>query len=56
MNKIIIIFVATIGVLLSGNHQEIEKWFLSKREAKTKKLRKDLWKNYRSKKNGVENG
>lgn len=43
-------------VLLSGNHQEIEKWFLSKREAKTKKLRKDLWKNYRSKKNGVENG
>ena len=43
-------------VLLSGNHQEIERWFLNKREKKTKKLRKDLWKNYRSKNNGVENG
>ena len=43
-------------VLLSGNHQEIERWFLNKREEKTKKLRRDLWKNYRSKKNGVENG
>ena len=43
-------------VLFSGNHQEIEKWFLNKREEKTKKLRKDLWDNYRSKNNGVENG
>ena len=43
-------------VLFSGNHQEIEKWFLNKREEKTKKLRKDLWDNYRSKNNGVKNG
>tara|TARA_B100000700_G_scaffold221954_1_gene244448 strand:+ start:15 stop:728 length:714 start_codon:yes stop_codon:yes gene_type:complete len=43
-------------VLFSGNHKEIEKWFLNKREEKTKKLRKDLWDNYRSKNNGVKNG
>ena len=37
-------------VLLSGNHKEIEDWFLNKREEKTKKLRIDLWKKYKSKK------
>ena len=43
-------------ILLSGDHKKIEKWFLNKREEKTKKLRKDLWDNYRSKNNGVKNG
>ena len=43
-------------ILFSGNHKKIEKWFLNKREEKTKKLRKDLWCNYRSKNNGVKNG
>ena len=44
-------------VLFSGNHQEIEKWFLNKREEKTKKRRIDLWKKYRSSNNnGVKNG
>ena len=37
-------------VLLSGNHKEIEDWFLNKREEKIKKLRIDLWKKYKSKK------
>jgi len=37
-------------VLLSGNHKEIEDWFLNKREEKTKKLRIDLWEKYKSKK------
>ena len=41
-------------VLLSGDHKKIANWFLNKREEKTKILRKDLWKKYRSvKKNGV---
>ena len=41
-------------VLLSGNHKEIEKWFLDKQKMKTKKLRKDLWNKYKSyKKSGV---
>jgi len=35
-------------VLLSGNHKEIEKWFLDEQEMKTKKLRKDLWNKYKS--------
>ena len=43
-------------VLISGNHKEINQWFLNKREEKTRKLRTDLWENYKSKKNGVENG
>ena len=33
-------------VLLSGNHKEIEKWFLNKRIEKTKKRRKDLFLKY----------
>jgi len=37
-------------VLLSGNHKEIKDWFLNQREEKTKKLRLDLWKKYKSKK------
>jgi len=41
-------------VLLSGNHKEIEKWFLDEQKLKTKKLRKDLWNKYKSyKKSGV---
>ena len=41
-------------VLLSGNHKEIEKWFLDEQKTKTKKLRKDLWNKYKSyKKSGV---
>jgi len=41
-------------VLLSGNHKEIKNWFLNEREIKTKKIRKDLWKKYKSdKKSGV---
>ena len=46
-------------ILLSGNHKEIEKWFVEKRESKTKKRRIDLWERYRQIKNekdGVENG
>tara|TARA_B100000029_G_scaffold506778_1_gene590146 strand:+ start:623 stop:1336 length:714 start_codon:yes stop_codon:yes gene_type:complete len=44
-------------ILLSGNHKKIEKWFLNKREEKTKKRRIDLWKKYRSSNNnGVKNG
>ena len=35
-------------VLLSGNHKEIEKWFLDEQKMKTKKLRKDLWNKYKS--------
>jgi len=35
-------------VLLSGNHQEIEKWFLKQRENKTKIRRLDLWNKYKS--------
>ena len=42
-------------ILFSGNHKKIEKWFLNKRLEKTKKLRKDLWMNYKSDNNGVEN-
>ena len=42
-------------VLFSGNHEKIEKWFLNERKEKTKKLRKDLWVNYKSKNNGVDN-
>tara|TARA_B100000945_G_C20211982_1_gene516483 strand:- start:10 stop:732 length:723 start_codon:yes stop_codon:yes gene_type:complete len=42
-------------ILFSGNHKKIEKWFLNKRLEKTKKLRKDLWVNYKSDNNGVEN-
>ena len=41
-------------VLLSGNHKEIKEWFLNEQEVKTKKLRKDLWKKYKSyKESGV---
>ena len=41
-------------ILLSGNHKKISNWFLNKREEKTKILRNDLWKKYRSiKKIGV---
>ena len=44
-------------ILLSGNHEEINNWFLNERELKTKKLRKDLWKKYKSdKESGVKNG
>ena len=42
-------------ILFSGNHKKIEKWFLNERVEKTKKLRKDLWVNYKSDNNGVEN-
>ena len=35
-------------VLLSGNHQEIKKWFLMQRENKTKIRRLDLWNKYKS--------
>ena len=42
-------------ILFSGNHKKIEKWFLNERVEKTKKLRKDLWMNYKSDNNGVEN-
>ena len=35
-------------VLLSGNHQEIKKWFLIQRENKTKIRRLDLWNKYKS--------
>tara|TARA_Y100000996_G_scaffold339601_1_gene276590 strand:+ start:453 stop:1172 length:720 start_codon:yes stop_codon:yes gene_type:complete len=44
-------------VLLSGNHKEIEKWFLKEREKKTKKRRKDLWDKYTMRnRNGDKNG
>ena len=39
-------------ILLSGNHSEIEKWFLEKKIIKTKKRRKDLYIKYKSKDNG----
>ena len=45
------------NVLLTGDHKKIEKWFLSKREEKTKKRRIDLWEKYRfSNNDGVKNG
>ena len=37
----------TPEILLSGNHKEIEKWFISKREEKTKLKRPDLWEKYK---------
>ena len=41
-------------VLVSGNHKEIKDWFLNEQKIKTEKLRKDLWKKYKSdKENGV---
>ena len=44
-------------ILFSGNHKKIEKWFLKKREDKTRNKRKDLWKKYKSKnKIGEKNG
>ena len=42
----------TPKVLLSGNHKEIEKWFTSKREEKTKLKRPDLWEKYKELKKG----
>ena len=39
-------------ILLSGNHSEIEKWFLEKKIIKTKKRRKDLYIKYKSKDKG----
>ena len=33
--------VAVPDILVSGNHKEIEKWFLKEREKKTKQRRKD---------------
>ena len=42
----------TPEVLLSGNHKEIEKWFTSKREEKTKLRRPDLWEKYKKLKEG----
>ena len=33
-------------VLLSGNHNEIEKWKKNKREEKTKLIRPDIWEKY----------
>ena len=39
-------------VLLSGHHQNIKDWFLKKRIEKTKNIRKDLLKKYKSKNNG----
>ena len=48
---------AVPDVLLSGNHKEIEKWFLKEREKKTKKRRKDLWDKYTMRnRNGDKNG
>ena len=42
--------------LLTGNHEDIKKWFLNKRELKTKKRRNDLWKKYKLLNNdGVKN-
>ena len=46
---------AVPNVLLSGNHKEIEKWFLKQRELKTKERRKDLLNKY-TKRNGDKNG
>ena len=43
------------NVLLSGNHKEIENWFLKERINKTKKNRMDLYKKYKSKNCGEEN-
>ena len=42
----------TPEVLLSGNHKEIEKWFTSKREEKTKLKRPDLWEKHKELKKG----
>ena len=42
----------TPEVLLSGNHQEIDKWFNIKREEKTKLRRPDLWDKYKKIKKG----
>ena len=39
-------------ILLSGNHKEIEKWFNTKREEKTKLRRPDLWDKYKKIKKG----
>ena len=39
-------------VLLSGNHKEIEKWFNTQREEKTKLRRPDLWDKYKKIKKG----
>ena len=48
---------AVPDVLLSGNHKEIEKWFLKERDKKTKKRRKDLWDKYTMRnRNGDKNG
>ena len=35
------------NILLSGNHEDIKKWFLNERKNKTKKRRQDLWENYK---------
>jgi len=35
-------------ILLSGNHKEIEDWFIKEKLKKTKKRRFDLWKKYKS--------
>ena len=40
--------------ILSGNHKEIEKWFLRKREEKTKLRREDLYVKYKSSKKDRE--
>tara|TARA_Y100000996_G_scaffold410431_1_gene392802 strand:+ start:838 stop:1557 length:720 start_codon:yes stop_codon:yes gene_type:complete len=40
--------------ILSGNHKEIEKWFLRKREEKTKLKREDLYIKYKSSKKDRE--
>ena len=49
--------VAVPEILVSGNHKEIEKWFLKEREKKTKQRRKDLWDKYTIRnRNGDKNG
>ena len=49
--------VAVPDILVSGNHKEIEKWFLKEREKKTKQRRKDLWDKYTIRnRNGDKNG
>ena len=42
----------TPEVLLSGNHNKIEKWFISEREKKTRSRRPDLWEKYKKLKKG----
>ena len=37
-------------VLLSGNHKNISKWRLDMSEKITKKMRPDIWKNYKKNK------